>query len=127
MKPYFKCCYDGAADYEYRGKRYVVRHAEPSTQAEPDNRLVGCVYGYCGAIHDYPPQELLDHFQGYAAARYAPTGETYEIDTTCGKLTVDRCQWEFQTEPRQGYYNGRLTAQAWIDELSAYEAKRQTA
>lgn len=120
--PRFHCGYDGETEYYWRGKLWAVRTHAANTQPEPDNRLVGCVFGdSTDNRHEFPPAELMEFFPGYAAAAYVPTGETYQISTTCGPLTCDRCEWQFSEEPRQEFDKyGRLRAVAWRENMERH-------
>ena len=118
-RPAFRCGYDGATDYTFRGKTYELRHHAAGFQREPEDRLIGCIFCRTDS-HEFPPAELLAYFPGYVAARYAPTGETYTIGTTCGPLTVDRCMWEFAEEPRQEDSPMGRRAVAWREEMERH-------
>jgi hypothetical protein len=121
-KPQFEVAFDGETEYTWRGKRYVARHAYPSPHnhnGSLDEHMarIGCVWAY-SANDDFPPAELMAHFPGYVAGRFARTGETYTIDTTLGPITGHKCKWETDGQPRVGTdSHGQLFAQAWLDEL----------
>lgn len=101
-KPRFEVGYNGETEYSWRGNRYCCRSREATglvAECEGYRYLVGTVYATCPGWKEFPPAELMAHFPGYVGARYAPTGETYVVETTCGPITVDRCVWEFDGVP----------------------------
>jgi len=117
LKPEFKVGYDGETEYRWNGQLWRLRRVQAQTQKNPDNRLIGCVRGTSGKnMRTFPPQELMQYFPGYVGAAYMPTGEKYDFKYTGGTIRMDRCKWEFQSEPQQVTGDFGLEAKAWSEE-----------
>jgi hypothetical protein len=119
-KPVWICSYRGAADYTWRGKKYVVRSFGcPGTTPTPTSEdghyngdyyrtgILPCVgtvmCDYSGGRHEFPPAELCANFPNHVPARWTEHFATVEYATPRAPLIIDTCGYATTEEIARQY------------------------